>query len=166
MKNKNLLVYIIIIAIMIFIGIYAIINNLIKSEYSPDYTLDDFYIIPNKKIEVNGYTVSTVNDEDMVNTYFNIYTLMLFEDIDKAYSKLNEDYRNKKYPDINSFKNYVSSITDNFTELPQISEYYIDNKDEKTVYKIIDKNGNKYIFVVTAVMEYEVYFDENTVAIE
>ena len=104
MKNKNLLVYIIIIAIMIFIGIYAIINNLIKSEYSPDYTLDDFYIIPNKKIEVNGYTVSTVNDEDMVNTYFNIYTLMLFEDIDKAYSKLNEDYRNKKYPDINSFK--------------------------------------------------------------
>ena len=166
MKNKNLPVYIVIIAIMIFIGIYAIINNLIKSEYSPDYTLEDFYIVPDKKVEVNGYTVSTVSDEDMVNTYFNTYTLMLFEDIDKAYSKLNADYRTKKYPNIKSFNDYVANITNNFTELPQIKEYYIEKKEKETIYRIIDKNGNKYIFAVTAVMEYEVYFDENTVAIE
>lgn len=165
-KPANLKVYIILIVVAVFIGVYVIINNRITTIYSPDYLLDDYYVIPNRKSGVNEYNVATVTENSMINTYFNLYISMFFENPNKAYDKLNDDYRLKRFTSFENFYNYVTNITNNFSKIPQIDKYTKKVKDDKIIYTILDKNENKYIFSVSAVMVYEVYFDDVTVEIE
>ena len=160
MKTSNKKIYIFLIALALFIGIYIVANNSIRGTYTPDYNLDDFYEMPTKKVAVNEYRVVTKSEKEMLNIYFNTYITEIFENVDESYNRLDEDYRNKKFGGLNSYKNYLSSITKGFTSVPEIDKYYISNLKEETIYTVIDKNGNKYIFKIRGVMVFDVFFDD------
>lgn len=146
----------VIIGIIILIGIYFIISSHIDAKYKPNYTLEDFYVKPNKKVGVNEYTVSSVTDEDMVSTYFHTYTLKMIEDPNGAYALLDDVYRESEVSNINIFKNKVAAITDNFTVVPKINRYELTHRDDYKIYKISDTRGNIYTFKVEGVMKYTV----------
>lgn len=156
MKKINI-VSLVLIFIIIILGSYFIISSRIDAKYEPNYTLEDYYKKPIKKVGVNSYTVSQVSSEDMIKTYFSTYTSMLYEDIESAYSHL--DKKEKiKYPNLSFFKNKVSNLTKDFTELPKLKTYDIGKEDDKTIYKMSDEHGNVYIFKIEAVMKYTVSF--------
>lgn len=157
MKKNNKVITIILILIMILLGAYFIISSRIDAKYQPNYTLEDFYEMPKRKVGVNEYTVASVDEEDMVVTYFNTYVMMFFENIDEAYSLLDEYSSLETYPNIEEFKKKVSSLTVGFTEIPKINEYSISKDDDgHTVYTVSDKKGNIYTFTIEAVMKYTV----------
>lgn len=160
MNKNNRIITIAVILVFASIGAYFIISSRINNEYLPNYNLDDFYVIPNKKVGVNEYKAAQVNDEDMVRTYFNTYTMMLFEDINRAYTYVGEKTR-KFYPNIMSFRIIAGNLTKNFTELPQIDRYEISNEKDTNnqIIKVSDKTGHIYVFTVEAVMKYTVDFE-------
>lgn len=157
--KKNTIMAIILILIAISIGAYFIISSRLDAKYVPNYMLEDFYKKPYKKVGVNEYTVVNVSDRDMVDTYFRTYTNMFFEDLGMAYQKLDSKFREKKYPTLNSFSSFVSSLTSDFLAIPKIKSYDIDTENGKTIYSIRDTRGNIYKFTIEAVMKYTVSFE-------
>lgn len=163
MKNKNItIVSLCIVATVILIGAYIIISSRIDAKYTPNYNLDDFYPYPEKKLGVNEYQVVSVDEQEMVKTYFDTYVMSFFEDIDDAYAHLDNDYSLEAFPNIRLFKEKIITITDNFTYLPVFKSYtpIIDEENpDLTIYKIKDKKDNVYIFTIEAVMKYTVRFE-------
>jgi len=161
MKNKNAtIVSIVLIIIAALVGVYFIIYSRVKVEYIPNYNLDDTYVFPERIMNVNEYQPVRVTEKDMIKTYFNTYVTLYFEDIDRAYSFL-DDNEVKNYPTIDSFKTKVSLMTNNLTEMPSMKGYTIES-DKKTgnqIYRVKDKNGNITVFIVEAVMKYRVMFE-------
>lgn len=157
MKRQNIVVPVLLIIIMIAVGAYLIISSHLSSNYEPNYLLEDYYVKP-EKVKANEYKISTVTKDDMVYTYFNTYVMMLFEDLNKAYSKL-DDVTQDKYPNVESFRQYVNKLTNNFTDFPRLDKYEYNKKDGKEIYSISDKNGNYYVFYVEAVMKYTISFE-------
>lgn len=154
MKKNNILP-IIISCIFLVIGVFFIIKLSENSEYTRDIN-DDIYNIPNKKKEINEYIPAIVTDEDLVKTYFTKYTMLLFEDINKAYSLLSEKSRKERFQSLAAFKVTANALTKQYTELPKIEKYEISQKKETKIFKISDKSGNKYTFNIEAVMKYTV----------
>lgn len=158
MKNKNsVMISIILVVLALLLGVYFIVSSRIDAKYTPNYNLDDFYKYPEKTLGVNEYKVVSVQESDMIKTYFSAYARLLMEDINDAYNHL-DDNTGRTYPNIDSFKNKVGSLTNNFTKRPVFSSYTIENTKENIVYKIKDTRGNIYIFTVEAVMKYTVSF--------
>ncbi len=157
MKKINI-VSIVLIVVIFIIGGYFIISSRIDAKYEPNYTLDDYYKKPVKKVGVNNYTVSQVSNEDMVKTYFSAYTTSFFEDIEDAYIHLDSKEKTK-YKNIDEFKKKVGSLTKDFTILPKLKTYDINKEDDKVIYQMSDEVGNIYIFKIEAVMKYTVSFE-------
>ena len=63
-----------------------------------------------KNYEVNEYIATYVTDEDMAKIYLNDYIQNMYFDIEYAYSLLDEEYRNKKFGSLESYKTYVYSL--------------------------------------------------------
>lgn len=154
--KKNTFIALSISIIMIIVGMYILINRKIKVEYIPNYQLEDYYTSPTKNLNVNEYRVLKINDTDMIELYFTHYTTLFFDNISKAYSYLNEEAQLEQYPNLEVFKDKVSTLTNNFMEMPRIDRYEITNQKDKKIYTISDKNGNIYEFQVEAVMKYTV----------
>lgn len=153
--RKNSIVAIILVLIAISIGAYFLISARLDARYIPNYELEDFYQKPIKKVGVNEYVVTSVSKEDMAFSYFNIYTNMFYEDLSSAYQKLDPKEK-EKYPSINSFERFVSSITDDFTSILKMEGYDIKNEDDMTVYEIKEENGHIFKFKIEGVMKYTV----------
>ena len=115
-----------------------------------------------KDYEINEYIPTYVSDSDMAKIYLNDYVYIMHSDIEKAYSLLDEEYRNKKFGNIDVFSNYVNSLT--YTSY-KMDSYYIDNVNGYKIFGVYDKNGNLFIFKTKGVMQYTVYLDADTVEI-
>ena len=155
--NKNPIKYgiIITIIIVVFVGAYFILSNLLKDD-SLGY--EEFL----KNYEVNEYIASYVSDEDMAKIYLNDYVHNMFYDVEKAYNLLNEEYRTKKFGNIEQFKNYVYSLDYSTYDL---ARYYKKDIDGYIIFGVYDKNGNFFAFKTKGVLQYTVYLDDYTVEI-
>lgn len=123
---------------------------------------DEKYVMTPKKYGVNEYSLVSTSEEQMASTYLNDYKNLLMSDINESYNLLNSEYKRIKYPNIETFKNYVNSI--NLSKMI-VDRYGKKNCGEEICYYIYDKLDNVYIFRVFSVMEYEVYLDDNTIEI-
>ena len=154
--------------ILIFLGIaiYAIVSSKIESSFVPNYELEDFYVIPKKNMQVNEYTVASIQKEEIVKIYFNTFISMMMEETDYSYNFVNSEYRKIKFNnDIQNYRDFVVNISDNYQTFPKIKEYSEEIGDNLVVYEIKDTNNNTYIFAVEATMKYSFYFDKKTVEI-
>jgi hypothetical protein len=122
----------------------------------------DDEIVYLKDYDVNEYIPVYVSEEDMAKIYFNDYIYIMYSDINKAYSLLDEEYRDKRFGSVDNYKNYINSLDNlNYT----IDSFYIDDSGKNKVYGIYDTNGNIFIFETSGVMQYTVYLDDYTVEI-
>lgn len=156
MKNKVELKNVIIfgVILIIFTGLYLIINGMLNKEDNEEVFL--------KNYKVNEYIPAYVSDEDMAKIYFNDYIYVMHSDVDKAYNLLDENYRNKKFGSVENYKNYIKTLN-NLSY--KVDSFYIDNRDKNKVYGVYDTNGNIFIFKTNGVMQYSVYLDNYTVEI-
>lgn len=160
MKNSTKMI-IIIVSVFLFIGIYVLINSRINYVYNPTYNVDDFYTIPDRKMLINEYKNVTVRDDDMAKKYFNSFFGMVFDDTEKSYDLLEDDYKEEYYPTYGKYLAYIKTITSDFSKYPRMSKYKKNKSDKEISYVVLDENNNKYIFIVEAVMKYKIKFSED-----
>ena len=156
MKDSPIKTFVIVgIIVLVFFLSYQLIKKLTTDD-SLDYS--EFL----KNYEVNEYIATYVSDEDMAKIYLNDYIHNMYYDVENAYSLLDEEYRNKKFGSLVSYKAYVKSL--NFRTYT-LDRYYISSDDGYLTFGVYDNNGNFYAFKTNGVMQYKVYLDDYTVEI-
>ena len=113
-----------------------------------------------EQYEANQVSPVYITEDQMANIYLNDFYSLITTNIDKAYEKLNKEYREKKFGSITSFKNYVNSLGN-----VAIKSFATKNSNGYEYFYIYDTNNRLYIFRTKGVMQYEVFLDENTVEV-
>ena len=120
--------------------------------------------IDDKEIEPNNYNIfeyKNINNDQMIVYYFEDLKNKVFEK-DKLYQVLDEEYKNKKFANIQEYNNYLENIK-SFIMQRNIVNYQINKFDNYTQYVCIDQMGKYYIFNETGVMDYTVILDTYTI---
>lgn len=102
-----------------------------------------------------------LTDEQICIQYYYDYMSMLKNDIDKLYSKMDENYREKRFGSLEDFKQYVDDNKDSLNN-SILSKYQVKNRGEYTEYMCVDQDGKYYIFNATAAMQYTLLLDTYT----
>ena len=107
--------------------------------------------------------------QDQTNRYRTI-TIPYFEkmksdllyDQENIYNLLDDEYKEKKFGNIDSFKNYIELNRETFSnmEIQKYARYYYDGY---TQYVALDNFGNYYIFNETSTMNYKILLDTYTI---
>ncbi len=160
LKNKLLIA---LICLFVFVVAFYLLREYFasKEKYTESYLRDEEYYMVPKTYGVNEYSVTKISDQDMSRIYLNDYIYNINQNIEFAYNLLNEEYRNKKFGNLESFRNYINSTKYSNT----LTKYSKSSKLGKTIYGAYDNYGNHYIFKTSGVMQYEVYLDDYTVEI-
>ena len=108
-----------------------------------------------------------VNSVTLARLYLEDIKTDLMYNIEEAYEKLNIEYKQAKFPTLESFQEYVEENRDRINSITISSYQRFAREDGKEGYQlvVIDTNKNYYIFNVTAVMQYDVLLDVYTVDI-
>lgn len=159
MENKKSyiwLVVLVIIGLLVFYGIkiYRSKKTLVPTNNYINYTMNP------KTYGVNEYNLVNINDRQLAAIYLNDYRNYLKNNIDQAYELLNEEYRSKKFNNIQEFKDYINSININTMS---VEKYNI--SDDKKIIDVYISDNDRFIFKIKSILEYEVYLDDTTVEI-
>ncbi len=155
-KKISIVIAILVIFVVLIISVFCIeYFTAKKSEGIID--VSKLPVTP-KKYKSNEYYSFNISNQELCTIYLNDYISILSTDISKAYSMLDENYRNTKFPDYESFVNYINTI---YPTISSIDTYRISGQK----YYITDKNNNLFIIVTNGVMNYKVYLDDYTVEI-
>ena len=162
-KNNKKLIIICIIVIIIFV----LIGTFIKYRDSI-LALKYFKNVEDRKIEryeANEFIPIYMEEEDVVKKYINDYKNKMIYNLNEAYNMLNENYRNVRFGSIDNYKKYVDSIMSLTTYSLEVDKYSVSNINGSKIFNVYDKSGYQYIIKEKSIMDYEIYLDENTVAI-
>ena len=112
MENKNKYIWLlvlIIIGLLIYHGIriYQSKKTIVPSDKNIDYIMNP------KTYGVNEYNLVNITDRQLAAIYLNDYRNYLKNNIEQAYELLNEEYRSKKFNNIEEFKTYINTININ-----------------------------------------------------
>ena len=113
-----------------------------------------------KTYGVNEYNLVNITDRQLATIYLNDYRNYLKNNIDQAYELLNEEYRSKKFNNIEEFKTYINTININNMS---VEKYNI--SDDKKIIDVYISDNDRFIFKIKNILEYEVYLDDTTVEI-
>ena len=159
MENKKSyiwLVVLVIIGLLVFyvIKIYRSKKTLVPTNNYINYTMNP------KTYDVNEYNLVNITDRQLAAIYLNDYRNYLKNNIDQAYELLNEEYRSKKFNNIEEFKTYINTININNMS---VEKYNI--SDDKKIIDVYISDNDRFIFKIKNILEYEVYLDDTTVEI-
>ena len=159
MENKKSyiwLVVLVIIGLLVFYGIkiYRSKKTLVPTDDYINYTMNP------KTYGVNEYNLVNITDRQLAAIYLNDYRNYLKNNIEQAYELLNEEYRSKKFSNIEEFKTYINTININNMS---VEKYNI--SDDKKIIDVYISNNDRFIFKIKNILEYEVYLDDTTVEI-
>lgn len=121
----------------------------------------------NKKIETieknteNNVMQSKLNEQAICRYYLMDYKSKLRSDINVAYTLLNKDYKEKRFSNIEYFKEYLEDNKETIDKIT-LNKYAVEERNGYTEYVCQDKLGNTYIFQAKAAMEYDVQLDSYT----
>ena len=146
------------------------------------------------KIEKNSYNTilrRSLEDEQIVQRYFEDYIQNALYNTERAYNLLQEEYREKKFGSLEEYKKYILEKHEQLTSMDYysikeqedfgtdeeynqylnnliikgLSRYGIERYDDYTQYICVDEYGNYYIFNATAAFQYTVILDSYTIDI-
>ena len=158
-KNKFVITAILIVIVILA---YYFIRDYRASKTIYQSRMDDEYISIPKTYGVNEYVIVDVSNDTLIKNYFTDFKVSVQNDINESYSKLDEEYRNKKFSNIEDYKKYIQGLDLNNAKP---AKYNIISEGEYKIYIVYDNRNNLYIFKVKGVMQYKLYFDEYTVEI-
>lgn len=105
-----------------------------------------------------------IDSATLASMYLNDLKINMLYNVEEAYNKLDDEYKQEKYPTLESFNQYIENNMENIQSIA-INKYEIKRSEkDSSAYKliIIDKKDNYYIFDITAVMQYNVILDTYT----
>lgn len=139
------------------------------------------------KNNYNGIPYKYLGEEDLVEKYFLDYIENAVNFPEEAYNNLDEEYRNKKFGNLENFRKYVKNNPDiediyktyntnredyvNYMEYItaikniKLEKYSKSSQDGYTRYICQDTYNNYYIFKVTELMQYSLILDTYTIEI-
>lgn len=153
-----------------------------RSKYIPqefivyiDYENNSFSIVPeniqikntqNKidKNDNNGIANIPVKEANIVMEYGANFKNLMLSDASEAYKLLNEEYKNRRFPTIESFKEYIDRNR-SMLEQMNIEKYELKRMGGVYQYYCLDQYENVYVFNDKGTFEYNVILDYYTVDI-
>lgn len=162
LNNKKIIVVCFILILMVYVIYYIISNNLFYNNEETEEPIK-YYL---KNYEANEFIPVYIEEKDMALKYLLDYKNNMINDINAAYLSLNEDYRNKKFGNLENYTNYVNELMSLAVYNMEIDKYYISKINDHKFFRIYDKSGRYYIFKEISIMNYEVYLDEDTVELK
>lgn len=152
-ENKKTLLICFSILIIGLIISYLIKNNIISftsREKSETYL---------KNYEVNEVVPINMDEKQMARKYLADYVKLIYFDPEKAYSLVDEAYREERFGSLKSFNEYFSDlISDSFFKA-EVKNLSVSPKGNYQEFYIIDASGNVFIFEEYSIMQYKVKFD-------
>lgn len=113
----------------------------------------------------NKFSYINIKEEDYVIDLLDSYKNNLLCSVEKAYDTLDEDYRNKRFGNIEEFKKHIIKNKDDIMFI-NLAGYSVKEKNGYKEYICLDKRGNYYIFKQTAILEYKLLLDTYTIDID
>ena len=160
-KNNSFISYLI---VWLFIIVFILIINFSKIFNKEEFELDPNYKVETiENYEVNQYIPVMINDEQMSRKYLLDYINSVYSNMDNSYNLLNLEYRNERFGSVDAYKDFINSL--NINNGVSVSRYATYEKGNYKYYDIYDNNDNRYIFRTNGVMQYELFFDDDTVKI-
>lgn len=137
----------------------------IKSEYYKNIiTLQENINVEEiEKNENNVYITVTVSDVEVAQMLLKNYQYLIENDIKLAYEKLDNQYRTKKFSNVERYTQYINNIG---IKQAKVMQYQKSVYNDYTQYVILDENGRYYIFKESSVMNYSVLLDMYTVELQ
>lgn len=137
------------------------IENIAKLE-----DLYNGYNINREKKEIakndnNSYNYVSVGNSTLINTYLNDYKNNALHNAEKAYNSLDEEYRNKRFGNLEEYKRYVEENKNDITNIA-LNRYDTVEQENSKEHTCTDMNDNYYVFKETAIMEYSLILDTYT----
>ena len=133
-----------------------------RTIYTDSTLTDEKYDMIPKTYDVNEYTNINISDEDMARIYLNDYISRPVNDIRGSYYLLDEEYRNLRFGNVESYMEYINSLNHSHHN---VVSYYKKEVGDYTIYGVTDEDGNFFAFKTKGVMQYIVYLDEDIVEI-
>ena len=140
------------------------LNNYVKEQgYSATNknSMKTLNISTVKNNESNSFQYKNIEKEQVVTLYYNEFLKLARNNPNAAYSKLDSEYREKRFKTIDDFTKYISVLPTDAKS--RLSTYTITGSNEYTEYLCKDMLGNNFIFKVTGAMKYTVILDTYTV---
>ena len=140
------------------------LEDYISNKYPNIKIGDDINIEFDDQIEQNSYNayqLDVISEKTYISDMFDNYKNELLFNAELAYSKLDEEYKQKKFGNIDEFKKYLKTNTKNIVVM-QPSKFNKAKRDNYTQYICIDNSGKYYIFRETGTMTYTVFLDSYT----
>lgn len=156
-----------------FDKIYAIVNlDIINGTFSirplkEEKELENFKVPNTSSIEVknnNIYLSREITDQKIATEYFTNYKYLLLTDVELAFNNLNKDYMEKRFGNLQSFKEYVNNNREIFKEMT-IEKYQVTSNENNVEYICVDQYDNIYMFYEEFALEYTVVLDMYTLDI-
>ena len=151
--------------------------------------------IKGNKIQRNNYNRvlnRTLEEEELVEKYFEDYLQNALYNVEEAYKLLDEEYSQKKFGNIEEYKKYLNNRQEQLTSMDYnsikelqdfkteeeyieylsnlktagLEKYQINEYEDYTQYICIDDYGNSYIFNSTSAFQYVVLLDTYTVDLQ
>lgn len=112
--------------------------------------------------EYNTYEIPNISDTRYVQELFENYKIYLSGLPNTAYALLDDEYRQKRFGNIQNFKNYIDLNSSRILDM-ELSKYKINTYSDYTEYVCMDQYGNYLIFKEKKVMDYNVLLDSYTI---
>ena len=118
-----------------------------------------------KDVELNRYNKyewKYISDDNEIKKIFEKNKIELLYNSKVVYEKLNSEYKNKRFQNINDLNKYIS---ENYSKIKNaiIMQYSVNQKNGYKEYVCVDQYDNYYIFNQTSVMNYTVLLDNYTI---
>lgn len=113
--------------------------------------------------DYNKYYMETMTDEAVAKSYMQRYKYMILNYPQIFYDKYLEDnYREKRFANIQKFIEYVEENKDEISEVKAV-KYTKNNYIDYNEFIIIDQNNNYYIFKEKSLMNFTLKLDNYTI---
>lgn len=140
-------------------SIKPIDNSLYKDLDEIELTNEEKNIILN---DFNRFEYIRYTEEDIVYEYFEYYNNLLENDYKKAYDLLDLEYKDKRFINIENFKEYIEK-TENRRNNAFVSKYTIEQNEKYNKYVIVDNFNNYYIIKENSPMDLSIQLDNYTI---
>ena len=140
--------------------------NLYELSKEANFNEDVFCLTGIENRKYNKYENKAVNNEEHAKNLLENFTQSIkYNNIEYSYSRLNEEYKIKKFKDFSDYEKYIERNKNNITKA--YLNYYKSNKQEGfTQYICVDKSERYYIFNEAATMDYNLILDNYTIDIQ
>lgn len=136
---------------------YIEVKQYNENSIQDEFKMDEIqYIAQNDN---NEYTVNEITDKIMAQYYLYDYGEIVTHDIKKAYSLLNEKYKEERFKTYEEYEKFIQESKQNYNLL-QLKSYSVNEEGNEFICK--DQYNNTYIFNETSVMKYTLQLDDYT----